>query len=123
MAIATALRALAVGRIVSGVAALAAPNTLAKILGVEPTPALAYMTRIFGVRAIALGLGYLTSAESERFRWQRLALMVDITDTLHGAAHLMKRDLPQRASVPLVALTGGFMSMGATKLAKDLTAA
>ncbi|MGH3723186.1 MAG: hypothetical protein ACRDUS_03535 [Mycobacterium sp.] len=118
-----ALRGLAIGRIVSGIASLVSPNLLAKASRVPVTPELTYMTRIFGIRAIALGLGYLTSSASERFRWQRLALMVDITDTVHGAVHLARGDLPRSSAVALVALTGGFMSVGATRLAKDLATA
>lgn len=117
------LRGLAIGRLVSGAASLAAPKLLAKVCRVPATPELTYMTRIFGIRAIALGLGYLTSPGPERFRWQRLALMVDITDTVHGAAHLLRGDLPRTSAIGLVALTGGFMSVGATRLAKDLVTA
>lgn len=121
--LAGALRGLAIGRIVLGIASLAAPNLLAKAGRVPATPELTYMTRIFGIRAMALGLGYLTSAASERFRWQRLALMVDITDTTHGALHLVRGDLPRATAAAMVALTGGYMSVGATRLIKDLTAA
>ncbi|CPV61516.1 Aspartate carbamoyl transferase [Mycobacteroides abscessus subsp. massiliense] len=121
--LAGALRGLAIGRIVLGIASLAAPNLLAKAGRVPAAPELTYMTRIFGIRAMALGLGYLTSAASERFRWQRLALMVDITDTTHGALHLVRGDLPRATVAAMVALTGGYMSVGATRLIKDLTAA
>ncbi len=123
--LAGALRGLAIGRIVLGIASLAAPNLLAKAGRVPAAPELTYMTRIFGIRAMALGLGlgYLTSAASERFRWQRLALMVDITDTTHGALHLVRGDLPRATAAAMVALTGGYMSVGATRLIKDLTAA
>lgn len=121
--LAGALRGLAIGRIVLGIASLAAPNLLAKAGRVPAAPELTYMTRIFGILAMALGLGYLTSAASERFRWQRLALMVDITDTTHGALHLVRGDLPRATAAAMVALTGGYMSVGATRLIKDLTAA
>ncbi|CPR32849.1 Conserved membrane protein of uncharacterised function [Mycobacteroides abscessus] len=121
--LAGALRGLAIGRIVLGIASLVAPNLLAKAGRVPAAPELTYMTRIFGIRAMALGLGYLTSAASERFRWQRLALMVDITDTTHGALHLVRGDLPRATAAAMVALTGGYMSVGATRLIKDLTAA
>ncbi|HEX2314740.1 MAG TPA: hypothetical protein VHJ17_13445 [Thermomonospora sp.] len=114
--LATALRGLALGRIVLGAGSLAAPDTLARALGVRPTPELRYMTRIFGARAMALGLGYLTAPAGERRRWQRLALMVDVTDTVQGAAHLARRDLPGPAAVALVALTGGYMTVGAARL-------
>lgn len=96
------------------------PNVLAKASRVPATPELTYMTRIFGIRAVALGLGYLTSPTSERFRWQRLALIVDVTDTVHGTAHLIRGDIPRVSAAALVALTGGYMSVGAARLAKDL---
>ncbi|AKC37965.1 Aspartate carbamoyl transferase [Mycolicibacterium phlei] len=115
-----ALRGLAIGRIVVGVASLVVPNVLAKASRVPATPELTYMTRIFGIRAVALGLGYLTSPTSERFRWQRLALIVDVTDTVHGTAHLIRGDIPRVSAAALVALTGGYMSVGAARLAKDL---
>ena len=115
-----ALRGLAVGRIALGIASLVAPGLLARVLRVTPTPELSYMTRIFGARAIALGLGYLTTPPAERPRWQRLALLVDITDTTHGAVHLVRGDLPKPAAVTMVGLTGGYMSVGATRFARDL---
>ncbi|EHB97840.1 hypothetical protein MAB47J26_18562 [Mycobacteroides abscessus 47J26] len=49
--------------------------------------------------------------------------MVDITDTTHGALHLVRGDLPRATAAAMVALTGGYMSVGATRLIKDLTAA
>ncbi|BDT96309.1 MULTISPECIES: hypothetical protein [Nocardia] len=118
--LAGALRGLAVGRIALGSAAVLAPRTLSKRLGVRPTPELEYMTRIFGARAIALGLGYLTAPAEELPRWQRLALLVDILDTTHGGVRILRSDVPRPTAVALVALTGGYMLVGATRLATDL---
>ncbi|MEW1738768.1 hypothetical protein AB0346_22735 [Nocardia beijingensis] len=119
-ALAAALRGLALGRVALGSAALVAPRTLSRALGVRPTPELDYMTRIFGARAIALGLGYLTAPAEELPRWQRLALLVDILDTTHGGVRLVRGDVPRPTAVALVVLTGGYMLVGATRLAKDL---
>jgi hypothetical protein len=119
--LAGALRGLALGRVALGSAALVAPRTLTKALGVRPTPELDYMTQIFGARAIALGLGYLTAPAEELPRWQRLALLVDILDTTHGGVRLLRSDAPRPAAVAMVALTGGYMLVGATRLAKDLS--
>ncbi|WP_330228961.1 hypothetical protein OHA40_23070 [Nocardia sp. NBC_00508] len=118
--LAGALRGLALGRVALGAAALAAPRTLTRVLGVRPTPELDYLTRIFGARAIALGLGYLTAPQEELPRWQRLALMVDILDTTHGGVRVARGDVPRPAAIAMVALTGGYMLVGATKLARDL---
>ncbi|WP_052280721.1 hypothetical protein [Nocardia vulneris] len=120
MGITSALRGLAVGRIVLGVAALAVPGPFAKAFGIRPTPELTYMTRIFGARALALGLGYLGATGPEQTRWQRLALLVDLIDTTHGAAHSVRGDLPRPVALAMTALTGSYFLVGATKLAHDL---
>ncbi len=56
---------LAAFRIGLGAASWVAPRRLARLYGVpaeQMTPELEYMTRIFGVRAVALGVGYLASS-------------------------------------------------------------
>ncbi|MFI6044822.1 hypothetical protein ACIA8C_24555 [Nocardia sp. NPDC051321] len=118
--LAGALRGLAVGRIVLGAAAIGMPRTMSAAFGIRSTPELTYMTRIFGARAIALGLGYLTAPADERPRWQRLGLLVDFIDTAHGAAHVARGDLPRATALTTVALTGGYLVVGATRLAHDL---
>lgn len=119
--LAGALRGLAIGRIALGAAAIATPRTLITAFGIHPTPELTYMTRIFGSRAIALGLGYLTAPPTERPRWQRLALLVDIIDTTHGAAHLTRADIPRPTALALTTFTATYMTIGATRLARDLS--
>ncbi|MFF3228470.1 hypothetical protein ACFYV7_37135 [Nocardia suismassiliense] len=114
------LRGLAVGRIVLGAAAIALPGKLSAAFGIRSTPELTYMTRIFGARAIALGVGYLTAPAEERPRWQRIALMVDIIDTTHGVTHVARGDVPRPTAVAMTALTGSYMAVGATRLARDL---
>lgn len=115
----SALSLMALGRVVLAAASLAAPRGFARILGVTPSPELTYLTRIYGARAFAMGLGYLTSATAERHRWRRLALAVDTTDTVNGVGHLIRRDLPLRAALSMVALTGTYAAIGATKVATE----
>ncbi|MEU7764297.1 hypothetical protein AB0B25_04145 [Nocardia sp. NPDC049190] len=117
-----ALRGLALGRVALGVAALAAPRALTRTVGVGSGPELTYLTRIFGARAIALGLGYLTAPREELSRWQRLGLLVDVLDTAHGCAHVARGDVPRRAAVAMATLTGGYMLIGAARLVGDLQA-
>ncbi|MDN5919424.1 MAG: hypothetical protein L0I76_30720 [Pseudonocardia sp.] len=111
-----ALEGLALGRIVLGAASLAAPSALARSLGVEPSPGLTYLTRIFAGRAIALGAGYLTEPTTQRRRWQRLTLFVDVADTLAALGHLRRRDLPRTAVLALGGLTGSYAVIGALRL-------
>ncbi|MDD7815145.1 hypothetical protein PP713_21525 [Mycobacterium sp. CSUR Q5927] len=115
----SALSLMALGRVILAVISLVAPRGFAKILGVTPSPELTYMTRIYGARAFAMGLGYLTSGTKERRRWRRLGLVVDTTDTVNGFGHLVRRDLPLRAALSMVALTGTYAAIGATNVATE----
>jgi len=118
-----ALRRMALGRIVLGTLSLAAPGVLARGAGVDATAPLTYMTRIFGARAIALGAGYLTAPAEERRRWQRLALMVDLSDSATGLRQLLARDLPARTALPFVALTGTYAAFGVARAIRDVHSA
>ena len=78
------------------------------------------MTRIFGGRALALGAGYLLSEPGPGRRlWQHLALIVDVTDTATGLAHVARRDLGHGNAVALTALTGTYAVIGATRAITD----
>lgn len=116
-----ALTGLAVGRILLGGASRLAPMSLSEsTMGIRPTPELDYMTRIFGARAVALGLGYLTSRGAERRRWQRLAFGVDVSDTLVGISQLRRGEGEAALGVALTALTGAYALVGAAKVLHDL---
>ena len=84
-----------------GAAGRLAPHATARAFGADdPDSAeLAYMTRVFGARALALGSGYLLSPGQSRRTWQRLALAVDVADTIAGVGHLRRRDIsaPRRS--------------------------
>jgi hypothetical protein len=107
---------LACGRVLLGVWALTSPTCLDRVFGMAAQPELAYMTRIFGARAIALGSGYLAETPSGRRRWHRLALCVDTSDTITAISHLLRRDVPARSARALAAVTGGYMIVGAARL-------
>lgn len=114
-----ALAGLAAGRIALAAVSLAAPDTMARWLGAAPGPELAYLTRIFGARAAALGTGYLASSGRSRRLWQRLAFACDVSDTLTGLHHLGRRDLPPGAAPALTALTGAYAAIGAARIVAD----
>jgi hypothetical protein len=117
-----ALEAMAYGRIgLGGPARLSARlSTYLSGLGGSASPGLDYMMRIFGIRAVALGTGYLTTEGEARRRWQRLAFMCDVSDTLAGLGHLRRRDLPLPAALGLTVLTGTYAAIGAAKIRRDL---
>jgi hypothetical protein len=113
---------LAAGRIALGVWALLLPRLLVRSFGLPGSPETSYLTRIYGARAIALGAGYLSEPADGRRRWHRIALGVDTSDTLTALGHLVRRDAPTRGVLALAALTGGYMLVGATRLARELAA-
>lgn len=113
------LELLAAGRIALAVASLTVPRQFAKALGVTPSPELTYMTRIYGGRALAMGVGYLTGGTAERRKWRQLSLFVDSSDTVAGAVRIARRDLPLRAGVVMTILTGSYAAIGAYKIARD----
>lgn len=115
----TPVATLAAGRIVLGVLALAAPRRLARSFGLQGTAELDYMTRIFGARAIALGSSWLGLEGPSRRLVQRLALAVDLSDTVTGLGHLRRADVPRPAAAALVALTGGYAAVGARHALRD----
>lgn len=101
------------GRVVWGALALAAPGLNMKLAGMghRETPELRYMIRIFGSRAVALGVGYLLSDPAARRRWGRLCLLVDACDTAAGLVHLIRGDVPRGAAAGLVAITGTYAAL------------
>lgn len=115
------LHAMALGRIALGVGSLAAPGAMARSFGVRSSPELDYMTRVFGGRAIALGLAYLTGQPAERTRLQRLCLAVDVSDTVAGISELLgSREVPRRGIAASVVLTGTYAAFGAGRVLSDL---
>jgi hypothetical protein len=121
--LATALAGMALGRLALGAVSLASPGAGARLFGIERTltPELEYMARVFGIRAIALGSGYLVSEGEPRRLWQRLAFACDVSDTIAGLGHLRRGDMPRSTAGALVALTGTYAAIGATRVALDLT--
>lgn len=116
-----ALAGLALGRLALGAPSRLAPRGMARAFGAGrgASPELDYMTRVFGIRAIALGLGWLSSEGAARRRWQRLAFMCDVSDTLAGIGHLRRRDLPRAPALATTALTGAYALVGALRVARD----
>ncbi|WP_217919795.1 hypothetical protein [Actinomadura sp. BRA 177] len=116
-----ALEMLAGGRVAWGTLALAAPGLNVKLAGMSDrdAPELRYLIRVFGSRAVALGLGYLMSDPAARRRWRRLCLLVDACDTAAGVAHLVRGDVPRKSMAALVTVTATYATLDVLFLRTD----
>ena len=85
------VRNLAVLRLVIGVSAWLFPGLAGRLFGLDPAgnPQAPYLSRLFGVRDVALGLGALQSSGEARQRWLQLGVLCDAADT--AAAGLGRR--------------------------------
>ena len=104
------MKALAWFRISLGAFAWLAPGLMNRIFGVpreENTASLNYMNRVFGVRAISLGVGYLSSRGEARRLWHRLWLLCDSADTVMGAGMAARGQLKPFTAVQALAITAG----------------
>jgi hypothetical protein len=119
-AVGKAMTGLAAFRIVLGAASWIAPRTVARSYGLDEkqaTPALEYMTRVFAVRAIALGVGYLSSTGEARRLWQRLWLLCDAADTVMGVGMVARGRLDPKLGASALATTAPAMAIDVAALA------
>jgi hypothetical protein len=115
------MRGLAVFRIAIGAASWVAPGALARNYGVPEdrmTPELEYMTRVFGVRAVALGVGYLSSTGDARRVWHRLWLLCDAADTAMGIAMIARGRLRGNLGAAALATTAPSMALDVAALGR-----
>lgn len=101
-------------RVALGAVSWIAPGPLARTYGVPEdrvTPELEYMTRVFGVRAVALGVGYLASSGDARRLWRVLWLLCDAADTAMGAAMLARGRLRTAQGAAALGTTAPAMAL------------
>ncbi len=116
------MRGLAFFRIGLGAFAWLAPRTMNRIFGVpraDDSPALVYMNRVFGVRAVTLGVGYLASRGDARRLWHRLWLLCDGADTAMGAAMVARRQLTGVTAFQALAITAGATAVDVAAMRSD----
>ena len=110
------VRALAFGRLLLAVSAWVAPQRSARLVGLAADgPRENYLMRVFAGRAAALGLGTLTSRRRRQRQWQRLGLLVDLSDT----AAAFSRGMSTRARVLGLLVTGGYAAAGISALRSE----
>jgi hypothetical protein len=120
-AVETGLLAMAVARFAGGAASRVTPGGTARFFGAagERSPELDYVVRVCGIRAMALGLGYLSTTGDARRRWQQLALLCDISDTVAGVGDLVRRKVPRSTALGATLRAGIFAAVGAARIAHD----
>jgi len=92
--------AIMTGRVVVGGGTLVAPRRMAPAFGIDAdaNPAVSYVGRLFGVRAL-LQVGLLATAPpEERPRQLRWGVAVDVVDAVAAAAAGRRGDLPRGAA-------------------------
>lgn len=69
-----------------GTASWAAPKFFIAATGLDPhaNPQAAYLSRLFGVRDLALGIGLVATRGDARRLWWRLGVMCDLGDAAAG---------------------------------------
>ena len=116
-----AMAGLAAFRVALGAVSWIAPGRISGVYGLPQervTPELEYMTRVFGVRAVALGVGYLASSGDARLLWHRLWLLCDTADTAMGVGMIARGRLTPKLGASAIATTAPAMALDMTALAR-----
>ncbi|MEV8531435.1 hypothetical protein [Streptomyces sp. NPDC051211] len=94
-------------RLVNGVAALLAPQMMARRLGADPTrPALIYALRMFGVRTVVLGAELLLLKDADALRRAlRVGTLIHASDALSAAQAGRAGTLPPGPAMAATAIS------------------
>lgn len=107
-------QALAVLRIGAGAGAWLMPKLAASIMGLQPGTSLGLALRLFGIRDVVMGLGYLTSAPEDRNNWLRMGIIADAGDALAALAAVRAGGVPARTGIPLALTAAGAVAAATT---------
>jgi len=109
---------LSLGRIAIGVGSIASPTLTAKLFGLSPddNPQMGFMTRMFGVREIALGSMTLLAKGRARRSMVLAGMAVDGADAATGGIALARKEVPVFAGAGLIAVALGAVASGGTSL-------
>jgi len=118
---AAARAAVMAGRVVVGGGTLVAPRRIGAVFGVDPAanPAVSYVGRLFGVRALLQVALLATADNDERPRQLRWGIAVDLVDAAAAAAAGRRGDLSRRAATMAAAAALAEAALGCAALAAD----
>lgn len=102
-----ARKALAVIRIVNGMAGLLAPEKLLGRLGVDTSQDRSgtYPFRMFGIRTVLIGLDLLVLHGEELRRAERLAVLIHAADTVSATVTATRGDLPRKQGLMTIVIS------------------
>lgn len=105
---------IALGRAGIGVLAVVNPALAAKAFQLDPetNPQLPYITRLFGVREIALGAATLLSRGAARRNLAVTGIVVDAGDAVSGYLALQEGTVNRRSAAALIAPAVGAVAAG-----------
>jgi hypothetical protein len=114
--------ALAAIRIVNGSAALAAPELLARNLGVRraDNQAVQYVFRMFGIRTVVIGLQLLLPEGELRRASVRTAPIIHASDATAAALAGITRQIPARAALIATSISALNTALALTAAAGEL---
>lgn len=110
-------------RFALGPVAWGAPGLGLRLLGLsaQRNPHASYVTRLFGARDMALGLGVLLTHGDARRLWWRIGIGCDLLDAAAGVLSARKNELPRstftRVMLVVAALFGA--ALGTVALASE----
>lgn len=109
---------LSLGRIAIGALSLARPSAAAGLIGAAPAgnPQLPFMTRLFGVREVALGAVTLLSSGTARRDLVAAGVLVDLGDAVASVVSYRTGEVSPLGAAPLLAVALGAAAAGAVEL-------
>lgn len=113
-------RLLVAGRWVVGGGTLIAPRSMGRVFGIDAgeNPALPYVGRLFGVRAVAMALQLAGSSGAERRRHLQFGMTVDLVDLVAALAAGRSGSLQPRAAAAAALAAAVEASLGGYLLAR-----
>ncbi len=110
---------LSLGRVAIGALALTRPTAASALLGADAAgnPQLPFMTRLFGVREIALGAVTLLATGTARRDLVATGALVDLGDAVATVVSYRTGEVSPRGAAPLFVVALGAAVAGATEAA------
>ncbi len=105
---------LSLGRVAVGAAAVAAPEMVTKNLGVDPVsnPQATYLTRLFGLREVALGLATLAARGRSGKGVIGIGVLVDAGDAFTSWQAMQQGQITRKSAMTLLVPAAGAVGSG-----------